>query len=90
MARSPFPRRFRPGVHRVVTVPGATLDGMADFLVIAGLVVFVAAMLGLIWGVEHMPSGIGDRISAAFRQMPAAVRIRSVLVIGIAGRGEGR
>jgi hypothetical protein len=27
---------------------------MADFLVIAGIVIFVAAMLGLIWGLERV------------------------------------
>jgi hypothetical protein len=27
---------------------------MADFLVIIGIVVFVAAMLGLIWGLERI------------------------------------
>jgi len=27
---------------------------MADFLVIAGIVVFAAAMLGLIWGLERV------------------------------------
>jgi hypothetical protein len=26
---------------------------MADFFVVLGIVVFVAAMLGLIWGLEH-------------------------------------
>jgi hypothetical protein len=28
--------------------------GMADFLVVVGIVVFVAAMLGLIWGLERV------------------------------------
>jgi len=27
---------------------------MADFLAVVGLVVFVAAMLGLIWGLDHV------------------------------------
>jgi len=27
---------------------------MADFLVVIGIVVFVAAMLGLIWGLERI------------------------------------
>jgi len=27
---------------------------MADFLVVVGIVVFVAAMLGLIWGLERI------------------------------------
>jgi len=27
---------------------------MADFLVVVGIVVFVAAMLGLIWGLERV------------------------------------
>jgi hypothetical protein len=30
------------------------LDGMADFLVVVGVVAFVAAMLGLIWGLERV------------------------------------
>ena len=30
------------------------LDGMADFLVVVGIVAFVAAMLGLIWGLERV------------------------------------
>jgi hypothetical protein len=28
--------------------------GMADFLVVVGIVVFVATMLGLIWGLERV------------------------------------
>ena len=30
------------------------LDGMADFLVVVGIVAFVAAALGLIWGLERI------------------------------------
>jgi hypothetical protein len=30
------------------------LCGMADFLSVVGIVVFVAAMLGLIWGLERV------------------------------------
>jgi len=30
------------------------IGSMADFLVIAGIVIFVAAMLGLIWGLERV------------------------------------
>lgn len=30
------------------------LGHMGDFLVVAGIVVFVAAMLGLIWGLERI------------------------------------
>ncbi len=30
------------------------LSLMADFLAVAGIVVFVAAMLGLIWGLERV------------------------------------
>jgi hypothetical protein len=30
------------------------LSAMADFLVVVGIVVFVAAMLGLIWGLERI------------------------------------
>jgi hypothetical protein len=30
------------------------LGVMADFLVVIGIVVFVAAMLGLIWGLERV------------------------------------
>jgi hypothetical protein len=30
------------------------LAGMADFLVVVGIVAFVAAMLGLIWGLERV------------------------------------
>jgi hypothetical protein len=30
------------------------LGGMADLLVVVGIVVFVAAMLGLIWGLERV------------------------------------
>jgi hypothetical protein len=30
------------------------LGGMADFLAVVGIVVFVAAMLGLIWGLERI------------------------------------
>jgi hypothetical protein len=30
------------------------LGGMADLLVVVGIVAFVAAMLGLIWGLERV------------------------------------
>jgi hypothetical protein len=30
------------------------LAGMADFLAVVGIVAFVAAMLGLIWGLERV------------------------------------
>jgi len=42
------------GVHRVVTGRPVMLGGMADFLAVIGIVVFVAAMLGLIWGLERI------------------------------------
>jgi hypothetical protein len=33
---------------------GRILLSMADFLAVVGFVVFVAAMLGLIWGLDHV------------------------------------
>ena len=51
---SPFVYCFRFGVHRAVTAGFVMLDGMADFLAVIGIVVFVAAMLGLIWGLERI------------------------------------
>jgi hypothetical protein len=39
-----------PRVHR----PPEETDGMADVLVIAGIAVFMAAMLGLIWGLSRI------------------------------------
>jgi cbb3-type cytochrome oxidase subunit 1 len=30
------------------------LTGMADFIAVLGVAVFVAAMLGLIWGLDHV------------------------------------
>jgi hypothetical protein len=48
---SPPPRRLRLlRGHRLRRDAG----GMADFLVVVGIVVFVAAMLGLIWGLERV------------------------------------
>jgi hypothetical protein len=43
-----------PGVHRSVTGVLVMLGGMADFLVVLGIVIFVAAMLGLIWGLARI------------------------------------
>jgi hypothetical protein len=54
LARSPDFYRPRTGVHRAVTAPVVMLSAMADFLVVVGIVVFVAAMLGLIWGLERI------------------------------------
>jgi len=51
---SPFLYRRRLGVHRAVTGRAAMLGRMADFLVVAGIVGFVVAMLGLIWGLERV------------------------------------
>jgi hypothetical protein len=42
------------GVHPVVTGRSAMLGRMADLLVVLGIVGFVAAMLGLIWGLERV------------------------------------
>jgi len=39
------PRGYRPGGHALA---------MADLLVVAGIVVFVVAMLALIWGLERI------------------------------------
>ena len=52
--RLPFLYRLPLGVHRAVTGWFAMLGGMADLLVVVGIVVFVAAMLGLIWGLERV------------------------------------
>jgi hypothetical protein len=41
-------------IHRGVNRPLAILGLMADFLVVLGIVAFVAAMLGLIWGLERI------------------------------------
>jgi hypothetical protein len=46
----PLRARRLPRVYRC----GRDAGGMADVLVIAGIVVFVAAMLGLIWGLERV------------------------------------
>jgi hypothetical protein len=51
---SPFFYPARPVVHRAVTGSRAILFGMADLLVIAGIIVFVAAMLALIRGLERI------------------------------------
>ena len=42
------------GVHPVVTGRSAMLGLMADLLVVVGIVGLVAAMLGLIWGLERV------------------------------------
>jgi hypothetical protein len=52
--RLPFLYRLRLGVHHAVTGWFAMLGGMADLLVVVGIVAFVAAMLGLIWGLERV------------------------------------
>ena len=41
-------------VDLAVTIRARMLGGMADFLVVAAIVVFVAAMLGLIWCLERI------------------------------------
>lgn len=51
---SPFFYYWRLGVHRAVTGRTVMLGRMADFLVMVGIVVFVTAMLGLIWGLERV------------------------------------
>jgi hypothetical protein len=51
---SPFVYCFRFGVHRAVTAWFVMLGGMADFLAVVGIVVFLAAMLSLIWGLERI------------------------------------
>jgi hypothetical protein len=38
----------------MVTGGGAMLGAMGDFLVIAAVVFFVAAMLGLVWGLDRV------------------------------------
>src|ERR1035441_9020335 len=53
-ADSPFFYPARVVVHRAVTGSRAMLFGMADLLVIAGIIVFVAAMLALIRGLERI------------------------------------
>jgi hypothetical protein len=46
----PLPGRCPPRIHR-----RAGDDGfMADFLVVVGIIAFVAAMLALIWGLERI------------------------------------
>jgi hypothetical protein len=45
----PFPAGSRP-VHAADHKVG----GMADFLVVVGIAIFIAAMLGLIWGLDHV------------------------------------
>jgi hypothetical protein len=48
---SPLPPAGRsPRIYRLV----GDAVGMADLLVIVGVTVFVAAMLGLIWGLERI------------------------------------
>src|SRR5262249_27533152 len=46
----PRPRALSPRRHRALHDAAC----MADLLVVAGIVVFVAAMLGLIWGLERV------------------------------------
>jgi hypothetical protein len=43
-----------PGGSRAVHAAGRTVAVMADFLVVVGIAIFVAAMLGLIWGLDHV------------------------------------
>ncbi len=53
VTRSPFLHRRRL-VHHGVTAPSRTIEGMGNFLVIAGIVVFVVAMLGLVRGLDRI------------------------------------
>jgi hypothetical protein len=43
-----------PAGSRAVHATGRKVEGMADFLMVVGIAVFVAAMLGLIWGLDHV------------------------------------
>src|SRR5258708_8427235 len=53
-SRSPFFHCLGLGVYRAVTGRAVMLSLMADFLAVAGIVVFVAAMLGLISGLDRV------------------------------------
>lgn len=54
IARSHFFYAFELAVY-VSFIPSRECSlVMADFLAVVGLVVFVAAMLGLIWGLDHV------------------------------------
>jgi hypothetical protein len=34
--------------------PGSILVPMGDFMAVLGIILFVVAMLGLIWGLDHV------------------------------------
>jgi hypothetical protein len=46
--------RSFPAGSRPVHAAGCKVTVMADFLVVVGIAIFVAAMLGLIWGLDHV------------------------------------
>jgi hypothetical protein len=59
------PRRYRgarsrfiygpvPIVHNPFTPPSRILLDMGDFFAVLGIIAFVVAMLGLIWGLDHV------------------------------------
>jgi hypothetical protein len=45
---------FRGSVHSTFTTPGSILMFMGDFMAILGIVLFAVAMLGLVWGLDHV------------------------------------
>jgi hypothetical protein len=52
--RSLILHRRQAGIHRAATGVGASVEDMADVWVVIGIVGFVAAMLGLIRGLERL------------------------------------
>ncbi|GAA5200097.1 hypothetical protein GCM10023322_77210 [Rugosimonospora acidiphila] len=54
LRRSPILHPSRARIHRAATGPGIRLRSMADFLVVLGIVAFVAAMLGVIKALERV------------------------------------
>jgi NADPH:quinone reductase-like Zn-dependent oxidoreductase len=70
--------------------PGKLAHRPESLTVVQAAAVSVSALTAEQRAGGRMPSGIGGRGSTALRQMSAARGIRSVLVIGIAGRGRER
>jgi hypothetical protein len=49
-----FVYTFGRSVHGTFMTPGSILVPMGDFMAVLGIILFVVAMLGLIWGLDHV------------------------------------
>jgi hypothetical protein len=52
--RLPFVYTFRSSVHGTFMAPSPILLSMGDFMAVLGIILFALAMLGLIWGLDHV------------------------------------